>query len=129
MKKVLIVEDQADIRRLLHMTLELEPWAVHEAADALGGWEAARTLQPDLVLADVMMPGLLDGLDLCRALKNDPALRRVPVVLLTARGNSADQAAGLEAGADAYLVKPFSPMQLLSLLDGLMNPQAERAAA
>lgn len=116
MKKILIVEDHADIRRLIRMTLEFEHCEIHEAPDAPTGWDMARELQPDAVLLDVMMPGALNGVDLCRAIKADPKLRNVPVLMLTARGGSADREAGLQAGADAYIVKPFSPMQLLELL-------------
>jgi DNA-binding response OmpR family regulator len=121
MKKILIVEDHADIRRLIRMTLEFEDCEIHEAADAPTGWDLAREVQPDLVLLDVMMPGALDGLDLCRALKDDARLRQVPVVVLSARGASADREAGRLAGADAYLVKPFSPMQLLDLVNSLLK--------
>jgi len=116
MKKILIVEDQPDIRRLIRMTLEFEDWEIHEALDAMAGWEMARELQPDVMLLDVMMPGELDGLDLCRAMKATPKLQGVPVIILSARGSSADREAGLAAGATQYLVKPFSPMQLLTLL-------------
>lgn len=119
MKKILIVEDHADIRRLIRMTLEFEAFEIHEADDAATGWDMARALLPDLLLLDVMMPGPLNGLDLCRAVKSDPALAGVPVVMLSARGNSIDREAGLAAGADAYLVKPFSPMQLLDLIGTL----------
>ena len=98
------------------MTLEFEDWEIHEASDALAGWEMARELQPDVMLLDVMMPGDLDGLDLCRAMKATPKLQGVPVIILSARGSSADREAGLAAGATQYLVKPFSPMQLLTLL-------------
>ncbi len=119
MKKILIVEDHADIRRLIRMTLEFEHCEIHEAADAPAGWDMVRALQPDAVLLDLMMPGALNGLDLCRAIKADPQLRRVPVLMLTARGGSADREAGLLAGADAYMVKPFSPMQLLERLGQL----------
>ena len=119
MKKILIVEDHADIRRLIRMTLEFEDCEIHEAADAPTGWDMVRELMPDVVLLDVMMPGALDGLDLCRAMKTDARLRQVPVIVLSARGGSADREAGLQAGADAYLVKPFSPMQLLELLGTL----------
>jgi len=82
----------------------------------MAGWEMARELQPDVMLLDVMMPGELDGLDLCRAMKATPKLQGVPVIILSARGSSADREAGLAAGATHYLVKPFSPMQLLTLL-------------
>jgi len=121
MKKILIVEDHADIRRLIRMTLEFEDCQIFEAADAADGWECAQLEQPDLVLLDVMMPGALNGLDLCRAVRAHPALCRVPVVMLSARGNSADCQAGLAAGANAYLVKPFSPMQLLELMSQISS--------
>jgi CheY-like chemotaxis protein len=119
MKQVLIVEDHADIRRLIRMTLEFEACEIHEAGNAAEGMALARRLRPDVVLADVMMPGAQNGLDLCRTIKSDPALHGVTVVMLSARGSSADREAGLQAGADAYLVKPFSPMQLLGLLGKL----------
>ena len=119
MQKILIVEDHADIRRLIRMTLEFEAFDIHEAADAQTGWDMARALRPDVLLLDVMMPGPINGLDLCRAVKADPALAGVPVVMLSARGSSTDREAGIAAGADAYLVKPFSPMQLLELIGTL----------
>ncbi len=121
MHKILIVEDHADIRRLIRMTLEFEAVEIHEAADADAGLAAAQALKPDLVLLDVMMPGSMDGLALCRALRADPALATVPVVVLSARGHACDRQAGLDAGASAYLVKPFSPMQLLELTGTLLG--------
>lgn len=124
MKKILIVEDHADIRRLIRMTLEFEPVEIREAPDADAGLALAREWQPDLVLADVMMPGTLDGLGLSRALRADDRLQGVPVVILSARGQSADRQAGLDAGATDYLVKPFSPMQLLDLTARLLAQPA-----
>lgn len=121
MHKILIVEDHADIRRLIRMTLEFEPVEIHEAPDAEAGLAAARALKPDLVLLDLMMPGGMDGLALCRALRAEPALAFVPVVMLSARGQASDRQAGLDAGANAYLVKPFSPMQLLDLTGSLLG--------
>jgi CheY-like chemotaxis protein len=124
MKKILIVEDHADIRRLIRMTLEFEPVEIREAADAQAGLAIARQWQPDLVLADVMMPGEIDGIGLCRALRADPVLGTVPLVMLSARGQSADRQAGFDAGATDYLVKPFSPMQLLELASRLLGQPA-----
>lgn len=121
MHKILLVEDHADIRRLIRMTLEFEAVEIHEAADADSGLALARTLRPDLVLLDVMMPGRLNGLDLCRALRADAALQNVPIVMLSACGQAADRQAGLDAGANAYLVKPFSPMQLLDTTSTLIE--------
>ena len=123
MKKILIVDDHADIRRLIRLTLEVEDCEVREAADAVEGWKEAMRFQPDLVLLDVMMPGNGNGLDLCLAIKLELLLARTRVIMLSARGSSGDRAAGLGAGADAYLVKPFSPMQLLGMLE------SEEAAA
>lgn len=121
MHKILLVEDHADIRRLIRMTLEFEPVEIREAADAAAGLSVAREWHPDLVLLDVMMPGGMDGLDLCRALRADPQLQDVPVVMLSACGHASDRQAGLAAGATAYLVKPFSPMQLLDLTLSLVG--------
>jgi DNA-binding response OmpR family regulator len=123
MNKILIVEDHADFRRLIRMTLEFEDFEVHEAPDAGQGWAMARALQPDLVVLDLMLPGPQNGLDLCRLLRADPLLCDVPVVVLSARGSSADREAAFQAGANLYLVKPFSPMQLLELL-GTLVPAA-----
>lgn len=117
MKKILIVEDHADIRRLIRMTLEFEDCEIHEAANARDGWALARQVKPSVVLADVMMPGDGSGLDLCLAIKLDPALAGTRVIMVSARGSSTDREAGLKSGADAYLVKPFSPMELLALVN------------
>ncbi len=120
MKRVLIVEDQADIRKLIRMTLEFEPYEIHEAADGAFGLRMASALKPDLMLLDVMMPGELDGLQVCHRIKTDPALRHIKVVLLTARGQVRDREAGGSAGADEYLVKPFSPLQLIETIERLL---------
>jgi DNA-binding response OmpR family regulator len=134
MTHILLVEDHADIRRLVRMTLEFEPCTIDEAGCATDAWELAHARRPDLVLLDVMMPGPLDGRDLCRALKADPRLGDVPVVMLSACGSAAEREAGRAAGADDYLVKPFSPMQLLELLSrrvlrGHVAPAAAAAGA
>jgi two-component system phosphate regulon response regulator PhoB len=115
MKKILIVEDHADIRRLIRMTLEFEAYDIFEAVDGEQGIRMAQEVQPDLVLLDVMMPGRLNGLEVCRFLKAQPTPPRI--LLLTARGRSEDFEAGLHAGSDAYLVKPFSPLQLMETIE------------
>ena len=118
-KRILIVEDHADIRRLIRMTLEFESHEINEAANADEGLQAVRNLLPDLLLLDIMMPGSMDGLDLCRLVKSDPTLGMPQVVLLTARGQSQDIETGMNAGADAYLLKPFSPIKLIETIDNL----------
>jgi len=120
MKRVLIVEDQADIRKLIRMTLEFEPYDIHEAADGAEGLRLAATLLPDMILLDVMMPGELDGLQVCQRVRANPALAETRVVLLTARGQVKDRDAGDQAGADDYLIKPFSPLQLIETIERLM---------
>ena len=119
MKRVLIVEDQADIRKLIHMTLEFEAYEIHEAADGVTGLRLARALRPDLMLLDVMMPGELDGLPVCQRIKADAELAGIKIVLLTARGQARDREAGSKAGAEEYLVKPFSPLQLIDTIERL----------
>jgi two-component system phosphate regulon response regulator PhoB len=121
MKRVLIVEDQPDIRKLIRMTLEFEDFEIHEASDGAFGLHLARATLPDIVLLDVMMPGELDGLQVCQRLKQDEATRHIKVVLLTARGQARDREAGQHAGADEYLVKPFSPLQLIETIERLLE--------
>ncbi len=122
MKTILTVEDQHDVRKLIRMTLEIGDYHILEAADAATGLEIALQHQPDVCLLDVMMPGEMSGLDLCRRLKAHPVLGRRPVVLLSARGQARDVEAGLAAGADHYLVKPFRPRDLLEVIAGLLRP-------
>ncbi len=123
MKRVLIVEDQPDIRKLIRMTLEFEAYEIHEAPDGDTGLRMASEVKPDLMLLDVMMPGELDGLDVCKHIKTDPALQHIKVVLLTARGQARDRDAGQSVGADEYLVKPFSPLQLIDTIELLLPPE------
>ena len=120
-KRILIVEDQTDIRKLIRMTLEFESYEIHEASDGAFGLRLAIAVLPDLVLLDVMMPGEMDGLQVCQAIKSNPALASMKVVLLTARGQASDREAGKQAGADEYLVKPFSPLQLMETVERLMT--------
>jgi DNA-binding response OmpR family regulator len=119
MKKILIVDDHADIRKLIRMTLEFENYEIREAADGESALREAADLRPDLVLLDVMMPGPIDGLEFCRRLRADAALNDVRVIMLSARGQARDREAGLQAGADTYLVKPFSPLQLIECIADL----------
>ncbi|MFN4120148.1 response regulator transcription factor [Acidovorax sp.] len=116
MKKILIVEDHVDIRKLLKMTLEFDDFVIHEAATGDEGWALAQELRPHIVLLDVMMPGALNGLDVCRRIKADPRTRHAKVIMLTARAQAADRQAGALAGADDYLMKPFSTLQVLETI-------------
>jgi len=121
MNRILIIEDQADIRRLIRWTLEFEDYEIHEASDGPVGLAQASAVRPELILLDVMMPGGLDGFQVCEQLKADPALASIPVVMLTARSQQRDREASGRAGADAFLAKPFSPMQLVETVSGMLK--------
>jgi signal transduction histidine kinase/CheY-like chemotaxis protein/AraC-like DNA-binding protein len=116
---VLLVDDNPDVRAYVRSVLAPQ-FHVLEAGDGKAGLALAREALPDLIVADVMMPEL-DGLGLGRALKSDPMTDAIPVILLTARAESADQIAGLEAGADAYLMKPFDPGVLTACVANLLH--------
>ena len=121
LKKILIIEDQPDIRKLVRMTLDFNDYEIHETADAETGLRMVAEVRPDLVLLDIMMPGKMDGLALCRLLKSSTEHGNISVILLTARGQQADKQAGMEAGADDYLVKPFSPLKLIELVEAFIS--------
>lgn len=116
---VLVVEDHPEIRKLIRMTLEIGDVDVYEADSGESGVRMLIGLRPDIVLMDIMMPGQIDGLQACRQIKDHPVLGATPVVMLTARGQQCDIQAGKDAGADEYLVKPFSPLQLLDTVKRL----------
>lgn len=122
--RILIVEDQADICKLIRMTLEFGDFEIHEAHDGETGLNMARAVKPHVMLLDVMMPGLLDGYQVCSRIKQDPDLKKIQVVMLTARGQATDLAAGSAAGADAYLVKPFSPLELIERVETMAGAAA-----
>jgi len=117
--RILITEDQADICKLIRMTLEFGDFEIHEAHDGETGLNMARAIQPSLMLLDVMMPGLLDGYQVCQRIKQDPNLAHIKIIMLTARGQASDIAMGEAAGADAYLVKPFSPLELIDRVESM----------
>lgn len=117
---ILIVEDQPDIRKLIRMTLDFGSYTLHEAENGDDGWRLAQGLRPDIVLLDVMMPGSLDGYQVCAKIRGDRNLLHTAVVLLTARGQEKDLETGRQAGADRYLTKPFSPLELIDTVDNLL---------
>lgn len=118
--RVLIVEDEPDIRELVVHHLKREGY---QASAASSGEEALRQVQdapPDLVILDLMMPAM-DGLEVCRRLRQDPATASLPIVMLTAKGDEVDRVLGLEIGADDYVVKPFSPKELLARVRAVLR--------
>ncbi|BAO29629.1 response regulator [Sulfuritalea hydrogenivorans] len=116
MNKVLIVDDQDTIRKMLRLTLTGR-YELFEAAEASEAWEIVRRIRPQAIILDIMMPGEMDGYQFCEKLKADRELRRIHVVMVTARGQEADRQKGIASGADAYFVKPFSPLALARHLE------------
>jgi two-component system, OmpR family, alkaline phosphatase synthesis response regulator PhoP len=124
---VLVVDDEPFIRRALTFVLNREGYETATASDGSEALQKIRALRPKLVFLDVMMPGR-DGFEVCREIKADPLLRSTHVILLTARGQDSDRAAGLSAGADEYMTKPFSPSQVLARVRDLVGfPDAAAA--
>ena len=113
MKKILVVDDNPDIRRLLAITLG-NTYEVLLAEDGKSALQAMRDHAPHAVLLDSMMPGELDGLQVLQAIRSDPQLKDTVVAMVTARGQSVDQLVGMALGANAYFVKPFSPLKIMT---------------
>jgi DNA-binding response OmpR family regulator len=118
--KVLVIDDEAPIRLLCRVNLEAEKMEVFEAADGPSGLETARIEKPDVVLLDVMMPGM-DGWQVAERLLEDEATSQIPLVFLTARAELRDRARGLELGGVDYITKPFNPVELASMVEAMLE--------
>jgi DNA-binding response OmpR family regulator len=118
--RVLVVDDEAPIRLLCRVNLEAEDIEVLEAADGISGVETARAEHPDVILLDVMMPGM-DGWQVAESLMEDEATSHIPLIFLTARAELRDRARGLELGGIDYVTKPFNPVELASLVRNLLR--------
>ncbi|MBN1119625.1 MAG: response regulator [Anaerolineae bacterium] len=121
MKKILIVDDQLEVRELVSVTLEIGPYTILTAENGNEALEIARVEMPDLILLDVMMPNGPDGLEVCSALKNDPATQGLYVIMLTSKGQEWDVKAGYDSGADDYFIKPFSPLDLMNKVEEVLE--------
>ena len=130
-ERVLVVEDEEDIQELVQFNLAKDGYRVAAARSGEEALKKIRAEPPDLVLLDLMLPGL-NGLELCRIVRADPKTRSIPIVMITAKGEEADIVTGLELGADDYLPKPFSPRVLLARLRAVLrrreSPQQEDEA-
>ena len=120
MTTVLVIDDEAPIRLLCRVNLEAEGMPVLEAGDGPSGLEAARGGSPDVILLDVMMPGL-DGWGVAEALLEDERTADIPIIFLTARAEFRDRARGLDIGGVDYITKPFNPVDLAPLVRGLLD--------
>ena len=127
MSKILIVEDDPDIRELLRFNLEKAGYNLFLAEDGEKALTLARKHAPDIILLDLMLPGV-DGLEVCRTLKKDPELQRIPVMMVTAKGEEMDRVVGLELGADDYVVKPFSLREVVLRIRKMLDRREKQAA-
>lgn len=120
MNKVLIVDDEKALRVLIAGTLEIGDYNILEADNGIDALEIVKQEKPDLIILDVMMPGM-SGYEVCKQIKTNPDLANIKILILTAKGQQSDKEAAKEARADYYLAKPFSPMELLSLVEEILN--------
>jgi phosphate regulon transcriptional regulator PhoB len=119
-REVLVVEDEPDIRRLVVLHLESDGFRCRTAANGLDALREAKANVPDLVVLDLMLPGL-DGLEVCRRLRGDASTAGVPIIMLTAKSDEVDRVVGLEVGADDYVAKPFSPKELVARVRAVLR--------
>jgi phosphate regulon transcriptional regulator PhoB len=120
MKRILIIEDDRDIIELVRYNLVNEGFQVSAASDGTAGLASLKKSPPDILLLDLMLPRL-SGLEICKEIRRDSALNRLPILMLTARGEEADRVVGLEMGADDYVTKPFSPRELVARVRALLR--------
>ncbi len=123
-QRIVLVEDDSDIAEILRVNLAREGFTLDVFTRGDSALAAIRSLPPDLVLLDLMLPGL-DGLELCRMLKRDPKTSAVPLIMLTAKGTETDRIVGLELGADDYIAKPFSPREVILRIKSVLRRQAD----
>ncbi|MCZ7592673.1 MAG: response regulator transcription factor [Kiritimatiellae bacterium] len=126
-KNILLIEDDEDIQELVSFHLGKEGYTVTAESSGEAAIEVARKDLPDLILLDLMLPGI-DGLQVCRTLRGETTTKRVPIVMLTAKGEEADIVTGLEVGADDYITKPFSPKVLVARIRNIMRRKAREPA-
>ncbi len=121
MKKILIVDDQKEVRELVEITLRADGYQIFQAKNGRDAIETVKAHKPDVVIMDIMMPGELDGLEATRILKRNPDTHSVKIIMLTAKGQSTDFEEGFAAGADGYFTKPFSPLDLIKKIEEIIE--------
>ena len=121
MKKILIVDDQLEVRELVEVTMRVGDYQILQAKSGEEAIEIVKAEKPDLIIMDVMMPGGIDGLEATRMLKHDPETKDCKIIMLTAKGQEIDREKGIEAGADDYFVKPFSPLELIRKVEDILE--------
>ena len=127
--KILVVDDEIYIVHILDFSLGMEGYDVVTALDGEQALERIQSEKPDLIVLDIMMPKL-DGYEVCKTIKSDPATKQIPVILLSAKGRNVDQKMGFDVGADDYITKPFSPRKLVERINQLLGQSiSERPAS
>ncbi len=126
-ESVLIIEDEEDIQELINYSLSKEGYQTTAVTSGEEGLRTAKSKQPNLIVLDLMLPGM-DGLEICRLLKNDPKTQHIPIVMLTAKGEESDVVTGLELGADDYITKPFSPKVLVARIRTILRRKVKNEA-
>ena len=124
-EKILIVEDEKDIVKMLEYNLKKEGFRTLSANNGEDGLDMARKEHPDLILLDLMLPEM-DGLEVCKAVKNDTKTAAIPIIILTAKAQETDKIVGLELGADDYVTKPFSPKELIARIKAVLRRVKEK---
>ena len=124
-EKILIVEDEKDIIKMLEYNLKKEGFKVIDARDGEDALDLAVREYPDLILLDLMLPGI-DGLDVCKTLKKESKTSLIPIIMLTAKSQESDKVVGLELGADDYITKPFSPRELIARIKAVLRRATEK---
>ncbi len=124
-ERVLIVDDEEDVLELMRYHLDKSGYKIETAASGEEALTVARKILPDIIVLDLMLPGI-DGFEVCRNLKNDLKTERIPIIMLTAKGEETDVVSGLELGADDYVTKPFSPKVLMARIRRILHRMVSR---
>ncbi len=120
MKRILIVDDQVEVRDLVEVTLRSDHYQILEAKNGQEAIDIARTNKPDLTIMDIMMRGGIDGFEATRIIKNDPETKECPIIILTAKGQEVDRNKGFAAGANGYCIKPFGSLELTEMVEEVL---------
>lgn len=127
-KKILLIEDEEDIAALIKLQAELSGYKMFVETDGLNGYRVIEKEKPDMIVLDIMLPGM-NGLDVCRKVKNHQDLKHIPIILISAKSEELDVVLGLELGADDYVTKPFSPKVLFSRIKAVLRRKGEPETA
>jgi CheY-like chemotaxis protein len=121
MKKILIVDDQLEVRELVKVTLTSDDYEILQAENGHDAVEITIRERPEVILMDIMMPGGIDGLEATKIIKSNPDTKDLTIIMLTAKGQKMDYEKGFQTGADDYFIKPFSPLELIKKVEKVLN--------